>query len=145
CLGCFSWYGDDDEDEGPPNPARRGLFSYSHMIGNVFSAPYGLTRRPRVPLHVDMLPPELRGTVLGFRIPSLCFATTPHIQPVDFDVCSSWEPAYMTVDGLRILENFDATFSDFAPDTYAEFYAEFTNPQPDWLKGVTVEPLDYDD
>ncbi|MBL8799551.1 MAG: hypothetical protein JNM56_37055 [Planctomycetia bacterium] len=106
CLGCFWYYhnptGVVDEEERLRDVARLGIFSYSHLTENWISGPYGREKLPRTPLHVEQLPPEVRRTVKQMKFGTLCFAETPHIQPAEFDDCTSWEHAYLSSDGKTI-------------------------------------------
>jgi hypothetical protein len=140
CQGCFWYYEREEEDEDWNEPGEHGLFVYHHLCENWISGPYGCREWPGAPLHVDQLPPHLRTLVSDMRFDSLCFAQTPHIQPVEFDTTSSWESAYLSGDGLTIRENSGAISDAFAPDTYAEFYEQFKVDTFDWLKGITIEP-----
>jgi hypothetical protein len=110
------------------------------LCENWISGPYGCKEWPATPLHVDQLPPHLRALVSEMQFDSLCFAQTPHIQPVEHDTTSSWESAYLSGDGLTIRENWQAIDNECAPDEYAEFYARVTDGTWPWLKGITIEP-----
>jgi hypothetical protein len=103
CLGC-SWYfqGEEGYEEYRPDLAARGLYCYGHLTENWISGPYGRERQPVVPVHIDQLPPQIRDAVKGLRFETLCFAETPHIQPVEHAECISWESAYMDVTGKHI-------------------------------------------
>ena len=139
CLGCFFYYEPGQEND-LPRPAEHGLFRYSHLCENWVSGPYGLQETPGRPIHVDQLPPRLRELVGQFRFPSLCFGQTPHIQPVEHALCTSWESAYLTGDGLIIRENRDAVASGSAGDTYGEFYESMDRGERPWLAGIRIEP-----
>jgi hypothetical protein len=102
CLGCEWHFHDEEREEYCPDLAARGLFSYSHLTENWISGPYGRERQPAQPIHVDQLPPRIREAVRSMRFESLCFAATPHIQPVEHTECVSWEAAYMDVAGINI-------------------------------------------
>jgi hypothetical protein len=105
CLGCFwywSWPFDaDEEDPRRLSAAELGLFAYDHLCENWISGPYGLQRRPALPLHIDQLPPQLRKLVRqgAARFDQLCFAQTFHIQPCEHLECVSWESRYLCSDG----------------------------------------------
>src|SRR5262245_29247278 len=86
CLGCFYlfyWEPVRSDQEERIDPARRGLFRYNHLCQDWTSGPYGRTRVPRQPVHVDQLPPGVREAVSRTRFDGLCFADTPHIQPLE--------------------------------------------------------------
>jgi hypothetical protein len=137
CLSCFPHYGRDPEDDSPW-PAEHGLFHYSHLCENWISGPYGLKEVPARPVHIDQLPPRLREAVGQFRFRSLCFAQAPHIQPIEHDVCVSWEPAYLTGDGLTIRPH---THNQVDPQmSYEEVYREWADASGGWLAGIHIEP-----
>jgi hypothetical protein len=102
CLGCFPYFHDEAEEEYRPDLAARGFFSYEHLTDNWISGPYGRGRCPAQPIHVDQLPPRIREAVKLLHFDSLCFAQTPHIQPVEHGECVSWEPAYIDASGRQI-------------------------------------------
>ena len=97
CLGC-EWHFQAHNSE----VAERGLFSYSHLTDDCLAGPYGRVQQPVQPIHLDQLPPQLREAVKAMRFDSLCFAETPHIQPIEHTECESWEPAYLDVTGKHI-------------------------------------------
>jgi hypothetical protein len=137
CRGCFFHYLPDSEDDMPP-PAGHGLFEYHHLCENWISGPYGLQEVPDRPVHVDQLPPRLRETVSEFRLRTLCFAQAPHIQPIEHGSCVSWEPAYLTGDGLTIRPH---TKNEVDPQmSYAEVYQEWIGPRGEWLAGIHIAP-----
>ncbi len=57
CRGC-NWRFEDRE-----NLAEHGVYSFSTLGGNVTAFRYGLQELPTNPIHVDQLPPEIRGRV----------------------------------------------------------------------------------
>jgi hypothetical protein len=97
CLGCHWHFDREDEEEeyGVQDWTTRGLFTYGHLTENWISGPYGRERQPSRPIHVDELPPNVRQAIKAMRFDSLCFADTPHIQPVEHAACESWEAAYV--------------------------------------------------
>ncbi len=99
CRGC-DWRFADMEFR--PDLAAHGLYCYGHLTENWISGPYGRERQPAQPIHVDQLPPRIRETVRSMRFETLCFAETPHIQPVEHTECISWESAYIDVAGKHI-------------------------------------------
>jgi len=119
CLGCNFHH--PELEEYSPDMAARGLFTYTHLTENWISGPYGRNRQPAQPIHVDQLPPRIREAVQGMRFNSLCFAQTPHIQPVEHADCVSWEPAYMDVTGKHIRP------MPGREDEYAEAYEELSD------------------
>jgi hypothetical protein len=97
CRGCFHlWRGLGEEDL-----PSLGLFRYDHLTENWISGPYGRTRVPLRPLHVDQLPPQLRDLVKRVRF-DIRFAESQHIQPVEHGKCNSWESAWLDVTGTHI-------------------------------------------
>jgi hypothetical protein len=122
CRACFWHFGArTEEEEGQyPDPARLGMFTYSHLTDNWVSGPYGLQQRPAQPVHVDQLPPDIRKLV-GRVTFDLRFADTPRIQPVEHVPCESWESAYMDVSGKKIRP------IPGKEDQYAEAYDELTD------------------
>lgn len=102
CLGCEWHFHDAEMEEAFPDLATRGLYCYGHLTENWISGPYGRERQPAVPIHVDQLPPQIREAVKALRFEEFCFADTPHIQPVEYRECISWEAAYLDVTGKHI-------------------------------------------
>ncbi len=118
CLRCEWHFHHPDLEEYHPDLTARGLFSYSHLTENWISGPYGRVQQPARPIHIDQLPPQLREAVKAVCFDSLCFAETPHIQPVEHTECISWEPAYLDVTGKYIRP------IPGQEDEYAEAYEE---------------------
>jgi hypothetical protein len=101
CLGCFFHYLPDEEDMNGPGAAQLGLYHYSHLCENWSSGPYGRREVPAQQLHIDQLPPAIRQPLLRVRFDQLSFAETPHLQPVKFMPCDSWEHDWTDLDGKR--------------------------------------------
>jgi hypothetical protein len=135
CLACRPYYGDDPEE---PSPAVFGLISYEHRC-DFIAGPYGQLEVPRHPLHLDMLPPDVREYVGRLRYP-FCFAETVHFQPLDYGVCGDHDGGYLTGDGLTIRENVAGTKASLTGDCYPELYDSLTEGNFEWLNGVTIEP-----
>jgi hypothetical protein len=97
-----------DDYEEPEEWARKlGLTFYSypdHYDG--LQWPYQRRVDPDVPLHVDMLPPELRSKCWDDHLDQLCFAQTEFVQPLEFIPCVgyNWENvvAYVAADGVTV-------------------------------------------
>jgi hypothetical protein len=130
CRGCFYHHQEsDDPDEGLPDLAARGIFEYGHLTDNWISGPYGRERRPGQPIHVDQLPPDMRAQFKEMTFSTLCFDSTPYIQPVEHTSCVSWEYAYMNVEATRIApiegreEEYAENFADLE-DLGGEFEVE---------------------
>jgi len=138
CLGCwYSWRNGDDY--GPGMAAQLGLFGYRNLEyvdlnRNYFlPAPYGRQLVPQQPLHVDQVSPAARKMLQKVRFSTLCFADTPHIQPVEFTACESWDDAaFLSGDGKRIVP--------LLPET--ESYRTVFDPivQHGLPEGMTIQP-----
>jgi hypothetical protein len=102
CLGCFFFFTDEDIEDSVGDLATRGFFVYDHTTENWISGPYGRTRRPVRPLHVDQLPPAVRNAVREIRFDALCFADAVYVQPIEYTPCDSWEVAYLDSTGTKI-------------------------------------------
>jgi hypothetical protein len=142
CLGCYDCTFRTrlgPEDAGAP-PSELGLFNYGHLTENWISGPYGLDERPLRAVHIDEVPIVLRGELRWVEFPTLCFAQTVHIQPVEHSVCSSWESAYLSADGTRIRENVEGIRAGYVPDEYAEWYAGTVREENTFLRGIEVDP-----
>jgi hypothetical protein len=79
--------------------SSHGVFTYGHLTENWISGPYGRERVPARPIHVDQLPPALRGLLKSFAFDRLSFRDTAHIQPLEFGPCVSWESAWLDSGG----------------------------------------------
>jgi hypothetical protein len=79
--------------------AARGLYAYGHLTENWISGPYGRNSVPARPVHVDQLPPALRGLVKSFVFDGLSFRDAVHLQPLEFGPCVSWESAWLDTEG----------------------------------------------
>ena len=97
CLACFT-----EPDDERVDPARFGLFSYGHLCDSWIAGPYGRRSRPAVALMVHQLPAVLKPAFTAFRFDGLCFAETPHLQPLDHFRCHATPPAYLAVDGKTV-------------------------------------------
>ncbi len=105
CLGCFYlfyWEPFPGEEDDQLDPARRGLFRYNHLCQDWIPGPYGRTRVPRQPIHIDQLPPGIRRAVSRMEFDSLCFADTLHLQPVEHTGCDTFESCYLASDGMTV-------------------------------------------
>jgi hypothetical protein len=99
CLSCgvvYAW-----RTPGRRGWGSKGLFIYDHLCENWASGPYGLSWRPTRPVHLDMLPPELRQTVRRVRLP-VRFDEAGLLQPGDFVEVHGWENRLVLLDGLLI-------------------------------------------
>jgi hypothetical protein len=125
CLVC-SWHiVDRGTEEFFGDWATRGLFYYAHLTENWISGPYGRQRNPTQPLHIDQLPPHVREALQAMRFESLCFADTPHIQPIEHAPCKSWEASYVDV-GYTTIRPIPGQESGYGPwhKERAEFYKD---------------------
>jgi hypothetical protein len=107
CLGCRR-YEFDRDNLRPDSPdmfflaARYGLYYYGHLWDDTVAGPYGREELPLYPVHLDMLPPDLRRRVGRVRFDGLCFAQTQHIQPAEWLRCDFFEPeaGWIASDGV---------------------------------------------
>jgi hypothetical protein len=103
CLGCFTHYvAEHEEDDPEAAAARLGLFLYTHPWGDAPAGPYGRAEQPQQAIHVDQLPPELRQLALRVRFEDLSFPRAPHIQPLEFTDCDTMGGAWLSQDGKTI-------------------------------------------
>jgi hypothetical protein len=77
--------------------ARLGLHIYVDDT-DWFSGPYVRAWRPKTPLHVDQLPPELRQQVKTVQFSDLRFATQDVLQPCDHAEGYAWASGYLAED-----------------------------------------------
>lgn len=129
CLGCF--YHFDSEDEGGADPARLGLFSYSHLCENWIAGPYGRHSSPSRPLQVGQLPPAVREFVNRVRFDTLCFAEAVRLQPASLGPVVAWDCAWLDLDGktVRCVPGME--------EEYRKYYEQMkANPDP----GLALEP-----
>jgi hypothetical protein len=113
-------------------PNHHRLFVYeTGPMDECFSDRYERKQAPKVPLHIDELPPQVRQAVGGMRFDTLDFGQTKRFQPVELTECATWDPAYLADDGKTIKP---------VPGREKE-YAEFVKGCRDDLvgDGLTVE------
>jgi hypothetical protein len=118
-------------------PAGNGLFVYeTGPFDECLVDRYERKRKPRRPLHLDQLPPDVRQAVAGMRFATLDFNKTKVFQPVELTECSTWDPAYLTGDGKTVKP---------VPGREEE-YAEFIEEGRDVFEeeGLTVEEPEAD-
>jgi len=63
---------------------------------------YHRKKKPKKPMHIDELPPEVREILGDVRFDTLDFNKDPIIQPVELMECGTWDPAYLTSDGKTV-------------------------------------------
>lgn len=98
CLGCVFIYSFEEQTHESQRQSP-GLFHYDHLTENWISGPFGRRRIPLQPIHVDQLPPRLRQAIRSVSFENLRFADTPHIQPLEYFECASWECAWLDLQG----------------------------------------------
>ena len=104
--------------------AAHGIYEYAHLCENWIAGPYGRERVPARRVHVDQLPPDVRKLLKGARLPNVSFADTVYLQPAEhWDECGSWEPAWLSTDGMI------RPFPDRLEE-YAELYDELRTDMP---------------
>jgi hypothetical protein len=81
--------------------ARLGLHVYQDA-SDFFSGPYRRAHKPKKPLHVDQLPPELRDDVKAMRFDGLSFAEKKVLQPCQYTDGVAWSSAYVAEDGKTV-------------------------------------------
>jgi len=81
--------------------ASRGLHVYEDA-SEWFSGPYQRTHRPKKPLHVDQLPPQLRAEVKAVRFDDLRFEDKKRLQPCDHAEGYAWGGVYLSEDGKTV-------------------------------------------
>src|SRR5262245_30135137 len=82
-----------------------GVFYYDYPEGFDPIEPYDREGTPAVPLHVDQLPPELRGRCRRVCYEQLDFAQSPLVQPLEYGPCVYWyvdRVAYVASDGQTV-------------------------------------------
>jgi hypothetical protein len=97
-----------------------GLFVYDYpdeysLIGLL----YRRERTPRLPLHIDQLPPEVRVLCQRQRFEALDFTQDELIQPAEHVGCKGWHlEAYLDRDGVTVrpLPGQEARFAEFVRD-----------------------------
>ena len=102
CLGCRSRC-----FQGTPAPRTTsrignegGLFAFEHAEDDEpGSRPYVRVSQPRSPLHVDMLPAELREKLEAVTFAGACFARDHLLQPAAHWPCDSSEPWWLDQAG----------------------------------------------
>jgi hypothetical protein len=89
-----------DDPDMPPNLAGFGIYEYGHLCDNWIAGPYGREEVPTRRVHVDQLPPGLRRSLKSAVLPGVSFAETPILQPLEHGESESWEPAWLSTDGV---------------------------------------------
>jgi hypothetical protein len=111
---------DDDWEERDKVAAEQlGVFyfSYSHDFDPIGT--YELWVAPKAPLHVDQLPPELRGRWKKMRFDKVDFARISKLQPLEYEPCFYWyeedRVAYLCSDGktIRPIPGMEDRFANF--------------------------------
>jgi hypothetical protein len=100
-------------------PDREKLFVYeTGMMDEGLADCYHREQKPKQPLHVDQLPPDVRQAVKAATFDTLDFNTAKVIQPVELTPCVTWDPAYLASDGrtVRPVAGREAEYADFAQE-----------------------------
>jgi hypothetical protein len=87
CLGCFAWEG------WPEDHTFLGVFAYGDCDDR--RRLYERFAQPRVPLHVDQLPPAMRQRIAQVQYGSFCFAETSSVLPLAHHAVLAYWPAYL--------------------------------------------------
>jgi hypothetical protein len=123
-----------------------GFFYYNYVEASGdpegLLVPYTLWGEPATALHVDQLPPDLRGQVLRCRFESASFGENEHLQPLESMPDDKWffywegDCAYLTADesAVRPLPG--------RQDKYQEFCRKHADQLATRRKGARVERLD---
>jgi hypothetical protein len=100
-------------------PDREKLFVYeTGMMDEGLADCYHRGQKPKQPLHVDQLPPDVRQAVKAATFETLDFNTAKVIQPVELTDCGTWDPAYLASDGrtVRPVPGREAEYAEFAQE-----------------------------
>jgi hypothetical protein len=92
---------DYDEEAIGRELARLGLHVYEDA-SDWFTGPYRRAHRPKKPLHVDQLPPDLRNDIKSVRFDGLSFAEKKMLQPCEYTEGVAWSSAYVAEDGKTV-------------------------------------------
>jgi hypothetical protein len=116
-----------------------GMFYYQHDKDeeDPFIEAYSREHRPRDPLHIDQLPPELRTVCKQVCFDSVCFAEMEYLQPAEFMPCE-------TASGVGYYSS-DGTVIRPVPgreEEYRDFYRQRKGQLERDLKGVRFEGLE---
>jgi len=136
-------YGYDDFFKRLGSSASRGdvgkaaaqLGIYLYQIGPLdkhLAERYHGHRSPRMPLHIDQVPPDIRRYIGLLQFDTLTFANTAVIQPVELTKCETFDAGYLARDGktVRMVPGREEDYDLFVRDV--EKLAV--------NKGLTVEP-----
>lgn len=125
-LALYRAAGVTEEDEGYlyNESLARQLNVYFFDYDDEMCDPVGRYTRlvcPERPLHVDELPPALRGNCRRVTFDRLDFARADHLQPIEFVRCIYWyadRVAYLCADGqtVRPIPGREAAFAPFVKD-----------------------------
>lgn len=113
---------------GRPEPSALGLYHFEHgdVYENWIAGLYQKQTEPQVAITVTDLPANWQNQISKCNFASVCFSKITRLQPVEHTKCDSWEPTYVTSDGLlRALPGHDV-----GEDALETFYQSI-----DMLKG----------
>jgi hypothetical protein len=129
-----------DDAEPPIDAARmpdeRRLFVYeTGPLDECLSERYHRSKKPKKPVHIDELPPDVRETVGRVRFDGLDFTKDAIIQPIELTECGSWDPAYLASDGKTVkpVPGREREYREFIKeyrDDFTEDELTFEEPKP---------------
>lgn len=125
CVGCFSWWEDEERDL-----AAFGAYRYVHASDNVIAGPYAREAAPATPLVMSEIPPDIVEKAARF---DGRFADTPALQPAELWPCEAWGASWLASDG-KTVRPFPGREADFAKEA-----ADLREAEPGWL--IVGEPL----
>lgn len=112
-----------------PDSTRLYVYSAdSGFLGDV----YGIQEKPKRPLHLDELPPDVREAISRVCFDKIDFVTTTVIQPYELVETNGWNAAYTSSDGKTIRP------VPGREEEYGEFIQELQGMLP---PDVTIEEL----
>jgi hypothetical protein len=126
---------DYDEEAIGQELARLGVHVYEDD-SDWFTGPYRRAHKPKKPLHVDQLPPELRQQVKEVRFDGLSFAEKKRLQPCEYTDGVAWSSAYVAEDGktVRPIPGHE--------EEYRQEVEQLREEDPDELKKFRFEGLE---
>jgi hypothetical protein len=126
---------DYDEEAVGRELARLGLHVYEDA-SDFFTGPYRRAHKPKKPLHVDQLPPDLRDDIKAVRFDGLSFAEKKVLQPCQYTDGVAWSSAYVAEDGktVRPIPGHE--------EEYRKEVQEMREEGPDELKQYRFEGLE---
>jgi hypothetical protein len=108
CLGCVSYYVDDDSTA---SVAEFGLFHYEGTESGL-AGPYALVHRPQRPLSIDAVPASVKEKAVFF---DGRFVETIWFQPAELWRCESWTDAWLGTD-MKTVRPFPGKEKEYAAE-----------------------------